>query len=85
MSISGVLDRLSNVRGRQSYPARGGVQAATTVRVGSVSCPSPTAPSPSGFILIETRDLSDAIQMAAKIPLARRSSIEVRPMKELKP
>jgi hypothetical protein len=53
--------------------------------VGSVSCPSPTAPSPSGFILIETRDLSDAIQMAAKIPLARWSSIEVRPMKELKP
>ena len=38
-----------------------------------------------GFILIEARDLNDAIQVAAKIPLARRGSIEVRPIKELKP
>ena len=36
-----------------------------------------------GFILIEARDLNDAIQVAAKIPMARRGSIEVRPIKEL--
>ena len=37
-----------------------------------------------GFILIEARDLNDAIQVAAKIPMGRRGSIEVRPIKELK-
>ena len=36
-----------------------------------------------GFILIEARDLNDAIQVAAKIPLARSGSIEVRPILEL--
>jgi hypothetical protein len=36
-----------------------------------------------GFILIEARDLNDAIQVAAKIPLARFGSIEVRPIWEL--
>jgi hypothetical protein len=38
-----------------------------------------------GFILTEARDLNDAIQVAAKIPLARRGSIEVRPIKDLRP
>ena len=38
-----------------------------------------------GFILIEARDLNDAIQVAGKIPLARLGSIEVRPIKELRP
>ncbi len=33
-----------------------------------------------GFILIEARDLNDAIQVASKIPLARLGSIEVRPV-----
>jgi hypothetical protein len=28
-------------------------------------------------------DLNDAIQVAAKMPLARRGSIEVRPIKEI--
>jgi hypothetical protein len=36
-----------------------------------------------GFILIEARDLNDAIQVAARVPLARRGSIEVRPVWEL--
>ena len=39
----------------------------------------------AGFYLIEARDLNEAIQVAAKIPLARRGSIEVRPIKELRP
>ncbi len=37
-----------------------------------------------GFIPIEARDLNDAIQVAAKVPMARRGSIEMRPIKELK-
>jgi hypothetical protein len=66
------------------------VECATTVRVrnGKLS----TADGPfaetreqlGGFILIEARDLNDAIQVAAKIPLARRGTIEVRPIKELR-
>lgn len=35
-----------------------------------------------GFILVEARDLNDAIQAASKIPLARLGSIEVRPIME---
>ena len=37
-----------------------------------------------GFILIEARDLNEAIQLASKIPPARLGGIEVRPIKELK-
>lgn len=33
-----------------------------------------------GFILIEAKDLNDAIRVAAGIPLARLGSIEVRPI-----
>ncbi|WEX89719.1 YciI family protein [Sinorhizobium garamanticum] len=33
-----------------------------------------------GFILIEARDLNDAIRVAAGIPLAKLGSIEVRPV-----
>jgi hypothetical protein len=34
----------------------------------------------SGFTLVEARDLNDAIQLAARMPLARAGSIEVRPI-----
>ena len=37
-----------------------------------------------GFILIEAKDLNDALHVAAKIPPARIGCIEVRPVKELK-
>jgi hypothetical protein len=33
-----------------------------------------------GFYLLECRDLDEAIEMAAKIPAARRGTIEVRPI-----
>jgi hypothetical protein len=33
-----------------------------------------------GFYLLECRDLDEAIEMAAKIPGARRGTIEVRPI-----
>ena len=37
-----------------------------------------------GFILMEAKDLNEAIQLASKIPVARMATIEVRPIKELK-
>jgi len=66
------------------------VQLATTVRVrnGKMSVTdgpfAETKEQLGGFILIEARDLNDAIQVAAKIPSARTGSIEVRPILELK-
>jgi hypothetical protein len=38
-----------------------------------------------GFILIDARDLDEAVQVAAKIPLASTGSIEIRPVLELEP
>jgi hypothetical protein len=35
-----------------------------------------------GFILLEARDLNDALRLAAGIPLARLGTIEVRPIYE---
>jgi hypothetical protein len=67
------------------------VETATTVRVrnGRVSVTdgpfAETKEQLAGFYLIEARDLNDAIQVAAKIPPARRGSIEVRPVRELNP
>jgi hypothetical protein len=67
------------------------VETATTVRVRKgklVATDGPFAETKEqlgGFILIEARDLNEAIQAASRIPLARRGSIEVRPIKELKP
>ena len=37
-----------------------------------------------GFILIEAKDLNDAIRVAAGIPLAKYGSIEVRPVHDFK-
>ncbi|HXJ84081.1 MAG TPA: YciI family protein [Candidatus Methylomirabilis sp.] len=67
------------------------VESATTVRVrnGKMSTTdgpfAETKEQLGGFILVEARDLNDAIQVAAKIPLARLGIIEVRPIKELRP
>ncbi len=36
-----------------------------------------------GFLLIEARDLNEAIQLASKVPMARLASLEVRPIMEL--
>jgi hypothetical protein len=38
-----------------------------------------------GFILIEARDLNEAIQLASNIPPARLGGVEVRPIRELTP
>lgn len=65
------------------------VKAATTVRVrqGRVSTTDgpfmETKEQLGGFILIEARDLNEAIRIAAQIPSARNGCIEVRPVREL--
>ena len=65
------------------------VNAATTVRMrnGKVSITdgpfAETNEQIGGFILIEARDLNEAIQLASHIPGARLGGVEVRPVKEL--
>ena len=65
------------------------VATATTVRVrqGRLSTTdgpfAETKEQLGGFILIEARDLNDAIHAASKIPMARWASIEVRPIRDL--
>ncbi|RFA29373.1 dehydrogenase [Alkalilimnicola ehrlichii] len=67
------------------------VATATTVRVrnGEVAITdgpfAETKEQLAGFYLIEARDLNDAIRVASQIPPARVGSIEVRPVRELKP
>jgi hypothetical protein len=66
------------------------VETATTIRVrnGKLSTTdgpfAETKEQLGGLLLIEARDLNDAIQVAGKIPLGRRGSVEVRPVKELR-
>lgn len=65
------------------------VKSAVTVRMRSGKISTTDGPFTEtkeqlgGFILIEARDLNDAIQVAAKIPLARFGGIEVRPIWQL--
>jgi hypothetical protein len=65
------------------------VSAATTLRIrnGKVSITdgpfAETNEQIGGFILIEARDLNEAIQLASQIPVIRLGGIEVRPIKEL--
>lgn len=65
------------------------VQTATTVRVrnGKVTLTdgpfAETKEQLTGFYLIQARDLNEALQVAAHIPVARVGSIEVRPVRTL--
>ena len=65
------------------------VNAATTVRTrnGKVSVTdgpfAETNEQIGGFILIEARDLNEAIQLASHIPGGRLGGVEVRPVKEM--
>jgi hypothetical protein len=65
--------------------------SATTVRVrdGKLSATdgpfAETKEQLGGYFLIESKDLNDAIQVAAKIPGARFGCIEVRPIAEVPP
>jgi hypothetical protein len=62
--------------------------AATTIRVrnGKVSATDgpwvETKEQLGGYYLIETRDLNEAIRVAAKIPGAARGCVEIRPVAE---
>ena len=64
-------------------------QSATTVRVrgGKVSTTdgpfAETKEQLAGFVLVEARDLNEAVQLASRIPLAEVGCIEVRPVLEL--
>jgi hypothetical protein len=66
------------------------VESATTMRVrhGKLSATdgpfAETKEQLGGFLLIEARDLTEAIQAAAKVPMARRGCIEVRPIEEFR-
>ena len=65
------------------------VHAATTVRLrnGKVSVTDgpfvETNEQIGGFILIEAQDLTEAIQLASRIPSVRLGGVEVRPVKPL--
>ena len=48
--------------------------AATSVRVRD-----------GGYMLIDVKDLDEAIAIAARIPLARTSTVEIRPVREGQP
>jgi hypothetical protein len=63
--------------------------AATTVRVrgGRLSATdgpfAETVEQLGGFVVIEARDLNEAIRVAGRIPAARIGSVEVRPVVDL--
>jgi hypothetical protein len=65
------------------------VSSATTVRIrsGKISITdgpfAETNEQVGGFILIEAKDLNEAIQLASRIPAIRLGAVEVRPIKEL--
>ena len=65
------------------------VETATTVRVrdGKASITdgpfAETKEQLGGFLMLDVRDLNDAVRIATNFPAARIGSVEVRPMKEL--
>jgi hypothetical protein len=65
------------------------VTSATTIRVRNSRVSSTDGPFAEtkehlgGYILIDAKDLNEAIQIATKIPMARFGSIEVRPILDL--
>ena len=65
------------------------VQTATTIRsrdgrISTTDGPfAETKEQLGGFMLIEARDLNDAIRVASRIPPGRLGCVEVRPIREL--
>ena len=83
--VDSALDYDEEIRQSGHYIISNALQRARTartvrVRNGKLSATdgpfAETKEQLGGFILIEARDLNDAIQVAAKIPMARRGSIE---------
>jgi hypothetical protein len=66
------------------------VDAATTVRVRDRRLSATDGPFAEtreqlgGFLLVEARDLNEAIRIAGRIPAARVGSVEVRPVIDLR-
>jgi hypothetical protein len=64
------------------------VQVATTVRIGNGGVAVTDDPGAAareqlgGFILIEARDVNEAVRVASQAPSARIGRIEVRPIEE---
>jgi hypothetical protein len=84
----------AEARERKQYIAGEALEptsTATSVRIrdGQVSVTdgpfAETKEALGGFYLLECRDLDEAIEMAAKIPAAKRGTIEVRPIWALPP
>jgi len=67
------------------------VETATTLRIQSGKVLITDGPFTEtkehlgGFLVIEARDLGEALRLASKIPPARLGSIEIRPIQELEP
>src|SRR5258706_6902140 len=67
------------------------VETATTVRIRNGKIATSDGPFAEtkeqigGFLLIEARDLNEAITLASRVPPARLGGIEVRPIQELTP
>jgi hypothetical protein len=65
------------------------VETATSVRIRSGKVSTTDGPfvetkeQLGGFILVEARDLNEAIHLASRIPPARLGGVEIRPVKEL--
>lgn len=67
------------------------VETATSVRIrhGQLTITdgpfAETKEALAGFYLVDAADLDEAIEIASKIPPAREGTIEVRPVRELRP
>ncbi len=65
------------------------VETAATVRVREGKTTTTDGPFAEtkeqlgGFLIIDLRDLNDAVRVVSRFPAARIGSVEVRPMKEL--
>ena len=65
-------------------------QAAVTIRVRDGKLSSTDGPFAetreilAGFVLVEARDLNEAIGLAEKIPLASIGSVEIRPVMQMR-
>ena len=65
-------------------------QAAVTIRVRNGKLSSTDGPFAetreilAGFVLVEARDLNEAIGLAEKIPLASIGSVEIRPVMQMR-
>ena len=80
------------LRKRGHYIVSDALQLATTartlrIRKGKLSIMdgpfAETKEQLGGFILIEAKDMDEAVELASKIPMAKHGSIEVRPVMQI--